>query len=97
MVRGFIPTGRARYYHYWILTHNGDIVLYLEERFMAALGQEAKGLTMGGGVERDPVHVQQTVPRTQGPLSDTHTHTHAHTHTRTYTHTHTHTHIDTRK
>ena len=59
-----------------MLTHDGDIVLYLEERLMTALGQEAEGLTVGGGVERDPVHVQQTVPRTQGPLSDTHTHTH---------------------
>ena len=62
------------------LTHDGDVVLDLEQGFLAALGQHDEGVAVVGVVQRDAVHTEETITGTQRALSgNTHTHTQTHT------------------
>lgn len=51
------------------LTHDGHIVLDLEECLLAALPQDVEGVSVGHTVQRDPINAQQPVPDFQGPFS----------------------------
>lgn len=50
------------------LTHDGHVVLDLEECLLAALPQDVEGIGMGHAVQGDSIHAQQPVPDFQGPL-----------------------------
>lgn len=54
----------------WSLTHNSDIILYLEQGFLTALSQHAEGVVVVGVVQRDAVHAEETIARTQRSLSE---------------------------
>lgn len=51
------------------LTHDGDIILDLEQGFLAALPQHAKGFIVAGVVQWHTINAQEAVPGPQRPLS----------------------------
>lgn len=50
------------------LTHDGHIILYLEECLLAALPQDIEGVSVGHAVQRNPINAQQPVPNFQRPF-----------------------------
>lgn len=64
----FPGSQRKRHHNHLCLTHDGHVILDLEECLLAALPQDVEGIGVGHAVQRDPIDTQQPVPNFQGPF-----------------------------
>lgn len=50
------------------LTHDSDVILYLEQGFLSALSQHAEGVAVVGVVQRHAVHTEEAIAGAQRAL-----------------------------